>query len=430
MEQPVLFDAFLILLILLIISPASADITNSSITTPNTTTSITSVPNTITLFVPTGDMIHSTQIKDLISGFNSTGDVLIATSFGLSTYNGSWSTRHMNLNNVSQGLIDDYVSAIEYDNEGNLWIGYSKGLQIYNGKYYRTIADQQLLKSTLILDIQRWNNDMWIATGNSGVHRYRDGTWTWFQPFSPGGPGFHEVDSMALDHASNMTMIATEVEGLWLIRSQDDPVQFESIASRDSTFGRLQHVKRDYSGGVYFFNDSTVVHYTPSDNFTVVLTNRDLAIDQPAINDITSGPDGKLFLATDKGIYIWQAGGVYKFLDRFSGIGTSSVVKTVDRDSSNRVWFSTPDDVGYYLDRSELPATIAIQQVTPTSSPTLNTSNISQYRINQTLPTTTSVTILPSVTPVPTQKVPVGLIDQIIQSLRSFFSGIGMKPRF
>ncbi|MEI6457142.1 MAG: two-component regulator propeller domain-containing protein, partial [bacterium] len=138
------------------------------------------VPYTIKLFIPTALMIHSAQITDMINGRR--GEVIIATSFGLSTYNGSWSTRHINLNNISEGMMDDYVTAVEYDHSGNLWIGYSGGLQINNGIYYQSIRDQQLLKETRIHDLQRWDDDMWIATGHAGIHRYRDGTWTWFQP--------------------------------------------------------------------------------------------------------------------------------------------------------------------------------------------------------------------------------------------------------
>jgi hypothetical protein len=172
------------------------------------------------------------------------------------------------------------------------------------------------------------------------------------------------------------------------------------------------------------------VYYAPSTNFTRILMNRDLAINEPAINDLTSGPDGKLYLATDQGIYIWLDGRVYRYLDRFSGIGTSSVVKTINRDSSNRVWFSTPDDVGYYIDRSESQTPMLIQMVTPTTLPPLNTSGINSISgINQT-PPTSPVTTMPAVTPAPTPKVPGSFLDQLIQSIRSFFTSIGMKPRF
>ena len=80
----------------------------------------------------------------------------------------SWTTRHVNHNNISAGLMDDYVTALEYDASGNLWIGFGDGIQIYNGYDYTVIQDQELLKSLQIRGLQRWDDDMWVATGNSG----------------------------------------------------------------------------------------------------------------------------------------------------------------------------------------------------------------------------------------------------------------------
>ena len=428
MAQPGPFKIFLLFLIVLLVVPSSADPAPIISPSPEVTQPNSPVPYTITLFIPSPNTISSTQIMDLINDFNSSGDVLIATSYGLSTYNGTWLTQHMNYNNISEGLMDDFITSIEYDRNGSLWIGYSKGIQIYNGHYYQVIRDQQLLKDTRIYDIQRWNDDMWIATGNSGIHRYRYGTWTWFQPFSEGGPGFYEANGMVMDHESNTTLIATAREGVWIIRSQNDPIRFECIADKDSEYGLLEQVRRDYTGGGYFFNDSTVIHYSVDAGFTPVLTNRDLAITAPPINDLVSGPDGKLYLATDKGIYIWDNGIVYRHLDRFEGIGTSSIVRSIFLDNQGRIWFSTPDNVGYYVDRSRLQVPIEISLVT--SAPTATTSgNISYPRPVPTL-REDAVTQIPAGSPIQNPGGEKTLLESVIQSIRAFFSGIGLKPRF
>jgi ligand-binding sensor domain-containing protein len=323
-------------------------------------------------------MIHSDQINDLISGPH--GETIIGTSYGLSTYNGSWSTRHLNLNNISEGLMDDYITALELDPDGNLWIGYSGGLQIFDGSSFHSIRDQQLLKETRIKDLQRWNTDMWVATGHAGIHRYRSGTWTWFQPMTRGGPGFYEVRSMALDANHNALVIATEVEGLWVILpAPDDQVVFNEIAPRYSTYGFLQQVRQDPRGGVYISNESVVVHYDPDQGIIPVLTTTDLAPGVLAINDIAAAPDGRLFIATDSGIFIWKEGSVIDHLSRFEGVGTSPVVRTVTIDAKNRVWFSTRGYVGFFEDRAASVPTIAIEMVTtravtmssmPTPAPT------------------------------------------------------------
>jgi ligand-binding sensor domain-containing protein len=320
-------------------------------------------PFSITLFTPSEGMIHSDQILDTIN--TPQAGVLFATTYGLSMYNGTWSTRHINHDNISEGLMDDYITAVEYDHDGNLWIGYSGGIQIYNGVYYQTLRDQQLFKDPRIQDIQRWEDDMWVATGHSGIHRYHDGTWTWFQPMSKDGPGFYEIDSMTIDPAGNILAIATPGEGTWIVRSGNDPVRFEQIAPPDGTYGYQQHVRRDPLGGVFFFNRTGVVRYTTGAGFSPVLSVQDLSHAEIAINDLTAAPDGELYLATDDGFYIWKDNAVYRHVSRFEGIGTSQVVRTIFTDARNRVWFSTNDYVGYYQEQAGSEQPISIHVVTP-----------------------------------------------------------------
>jgi len=361
------YEIAVILIIFLIFFPVSALPPDEiSLTGESGATGSQTPPYTITLFIPTESQIHSDQIKDQINVPN--GDVLIATSFGLSTFNGTWSTRHINRDNISQGLMDDYVTAIELDNKGDLWIGYSGGIQIYNGAYYQVIRDQQLLKSTQVRDLQRWNDDMWVATGNAGVHRFRNGGWTWFQPMTKTGPGFYEIDSMAIDTVSNSLVIATENEGLWIVRTQEDPIRFEMLAGKDDPAGQMQHVKRDPLGGVYFFNPEKIIHYDTVSGFKDILTTGDLTPEQITINDIAAGSDGNLNIATDDGIYIWHDGSVYRNLNRFEGIGTSDIVRTIQVDAKNRVWFATQGYVGYYIDNTNPEKHLQIDIVTPTPS--------------------------------------------------------------
>jgi len=367
MARPVNSELFVLFIILMIIAPVSA-------TGSNALESSVSSPYTITLFVPTASMIHSTQIMDMANMPESPGSVLLATSFGLSQYNGTWSTRHLNRDNSSEGLLNDYITAIEYDRQGRLWIGYSGGIQIYNGQYYQTIRDQQLLKDPRITALQRWNDDMWVITGNAGIHRYYEGTWTWYQPESRGGPGFYEANSMVVDYASDTLIIATDHEGLWTVRSQEDPIRFECIAPRDSTYGLLTQVRRDPLGGALFFNNSMVAHYSRNSNFSSFLSSDMLSGSDNNINDVAAGPDGRIYLATDRGVYIWKNGKIIDFIDRLGGLGTSPTVNWVNVDAENRFWFSTNDDVGIMTDQLTPDSRMTISTITPTLSPVTDTN--------------------------------------------------------
>lgn len=139
------YEIAVIIILSLIFTPVSAILQNApSSTVDLLPVSTETIPYSIKFVIPSPNQIHSDQIMDQINGPG--GDILFATSFGLSTFNGTWSTRHASLDNISQGLMDDYVTAVEFDQDGNLWIGYSGGIQIYNGLYYQVIRDQQLLK--------------------------------------------------------------------------------------------------------------------------------------------------------------------------------------------------------------------------------------------------------------------------------------------
>ena len=376
------------------------------------------LPYSITLFIPTQNSIHSDQINDIINGPFGSDEVIIGTSFGLSIYNGTWSTRHINQDNISEGLMDDFISAVELDNKGNLWIGYSGGLQIFNGHTYQSIRDQQLLKDPRVHELQRWDDDMWVATGNAGIHRYRNSTWTWFQPMTRTGPGFYEIDSMVLDTAGDALIIATDDEGQWIVRSPGDPVLFERLNSGEDTLHPLRHVRRDPLGGAYFFNQSTVIHYSTITGFVPTLTTGDLASSPVTINDIAAGADGRIYLATDDGLYIWDDGSVLRHISGLEGIGPSHIVKTIFVDAENRAWFSTQGYVGFYRETPGTHSFIPVERVIA-----VITNPVTEETVTPVVTTTPAPT--PEPTPVPGFLA--GIFDPITQAIRALTEKLGIK---
>ena len=376
---------------------------------------------TTRFFIPSEGSIHSAQINELINGPG--GDVIFGTSFGLSTYNGTWSTLHIHRENFSEGLLDDYITAIEFDSRKNLWIGYPGGLQIFDGKTYVTVRDQQLLKDPRITVLRRWDDAMWIATGNAGVHRYRDGNWSWFQPLTDNGPGFYTATGMVLDTASDALLISTYNEGEWIVRSQADPVRFEQLSSGEDTFHPLSQVRRDPLGGAYFFNKSAVVHYSVAHGFETTLTAADLSFSPLNINDLAAGPDGKLFIATDNGIFIWEAGSVYNHVSSFEGIGPSPIVKSIFIDAENRVWFGTQDYVGYYQETASAGPLIPVELATTAPPPAT---------VRVTMTPEMTATLSPTLseepgTPVSAQDLVSSIIDPIVRAINAVLGKVTGK---
>jgi len=399
-------ELFLCLLLLFCFEPitAAAEVTDTTVSPSGS-----QYTGAIHLFRPESGSIQSTQINDIINGPH--GEVLFATSFGLSAYNGSWSARHINRDNFSAGLLDDYVTALEYDSSGNFWIGFGGGIQIYNGRDYTVIRDQDLLKSLEVRDIQRWNDDMWVATGNAALHRYHDGTWTWFAPYSRDGPGFYEADSMALDSATDTLLVATGREGLWKVTASNGTTRFDKIQDKNDPFGMLGHVRRDPLGGACFFNATQVAHYDPGTGFTSLMSISDLGGGGSyAINDVTVGSDGAIYVATDNGIYIWENDQITSHMSTFEGFGSSHGITTVFSDAGNRLWFSTQDDVGYYTGDTSTEPRIAIETMTPTPlTPTMTPVPV---------PLNVSQTAVPEGSPKQTAASP---LDQIFAFLSGFF---------
>ncbi|MEI7857878.1 MAG: hypothetical protein WCH85_10300 [Methanomicrobiales archaeon] len=95
------YEIAVIFIIFLIVSPVTALLQNDPSSTGDSIPSGSdTLPYIVRIFTPTANQVHSTQVMDQIN--SPDGDVIIATAFGLSIYNGSWSTRHTNHDNISQ----------------------------------------------------------------------------------------------------------------------------------------------------------------------------------------------------------------------------------------------------------------------------------------------------------------------------------------
>jgi len=322
------------------------------------------------LFAPGAGSVSSDRVYDLVDGPN--GQVILATDNGISTYDGStWTIHHANRVNRSQGLLDDMVVALAYDHRGGFWIGYPDGMQRFDGVTYKVFDDPQAFVSLSVHDMQRWDQEMWVSVGTSGLYRYAYGTWTWFQPFRNYGPGCYGVDSMAVDEKNGALILAASDGGLWEIPDHSDPVQFKQVPDPEQRYTGLNHVRYDPMGGVYAFNQSLVAHYAADGHFQTILTADDLAFDIHEITDIAASPDGTLWIGTPGGLVVWQDGHPVVRYQRSEGIGDDSYVQRVFMDADGRCWFTTNGYVGYVDPDRTLSTHLAISPpTTVTTVPT------------------------------------------------------------
>lgn len=117
---------------------------------------------------------------------NNTGTKWIGSEFnGLIAYNETFSNPIKKIDSPESGLPRRYVSALELDNSGQLWIGTSSGLRVlFNTSEFFEEEDirvepiifienglaRELLESQTITDIEvDGSNNKWIGTFDSGV---------------------------------------------------------------------------------------------------------------------------------------------------------------------------------------------------------------------------------------------------------------------
>ncbi len=297
----------------------------------------------VTVFGTGSDQISSFRVLDITEDMGGNGNLYFGTENGLSVYDGEggWQITHAVYSGRDQSLLSDHVLAVEFDHEGTLWIGYPNGLQKLSGGSYSTIQDQQLLKSLEVHELLRRGREMWVATGNSGIHRYLDGSWKWYRPGGPEGFGCVYVNSMATDPSTGTLYVVCK-EGIW---STGRSGSFSPFSPAGGIPGPVTGARSDPFGGMYLFNSTAVFHYTQGDRMAAVLTPEDLILGI-AFSDIAVGPDHSLWVATNQGIYQWD-GGVKTRVNATTGI-VSNAVEKIYLDAEQRLWFVTPESVGYF----------------------------------------------------------------------------------
>ncbi|MDD3858283.1 MAG: hypothetical protein PHP43_09585, partial [Methanoculleus sp.] len=252
--------------------------------------------------------------------------------------------------------------------------------------------------------IERWGDGIWIATGRAGLHRYRDGEWTWYKPGGPENLGCYTVVSMAVDAASDALVIGSGSDGIRVLRDRTGDARFEQVTCGSDTLRRVSEVRVDPFGGVYLFNRTTVLHYTPDIGVTQVLDAEDLSTFPVAINDLAATPGGILYIASDNGIYGWNGSGVALHITSRDGI-RSNFVKKLFVDAYGRCWFVVSGSVGYIPPMAGHAALSLSAAPVPT-------------------PVVTETPLPPTPAPVVTPKEAAGLFEGVWAFFEGFFGAV------
>lgn len=310
--------------------------------------------------------ISTSDVTDITNGPD--GSVFFATSNGLSVFDkGEWMIFHSKATD-NRGYVDgiplyDYIKCVEYDSDGNLWLGYNNGIQIYN-KYTNPLnilngySPQGNLESYSINDLQSLGDQMWIATGSSGLYCYQNGEWKWFKPYSETGPNATRIASMAIDYSTGSLIIASAYQassgqGQYILQNNgiNNP-QFSKIS--DSLISEdMENVRTNNMGGVYFFNKTDIVSYSQKEGASHILNIKEISDSTDSISDISSSYDGKLIVGTNYGLYAYK-----DTIITDSIAGKDLINNQIDKvftDSEGRWWFTNKYFAGYYFKKDFKP---------------------------------------------------------------------------
>ena len=313
------------------------------------------VSGTIVTYIPDNGSISSLDVMDI--GESHDGMVAFATTNGLSLFDSGWATIQAKPWEYNIGLQDNYIQTIDYDKYNSLWLGFSAGVQQYDGTTFSKVGTNEIFSTMSIHDILRDNNTIWITNGNSGLNHFSEDKWEWIRPFTDTGPGAYYITSMAKDHASGNIIMTSRLNGVWKGVSGEKGLRFTQIPiSVDVT----QVVDYPF-GGVILFNENTILYYSESGGIVPIIRFEALGYGVTRINDVAVTENGMFVIGTNFGLYGYRNGEVIVHITRnIDGI-TSDEVTKVFADSKGRWWFITKGEAGYYLPDSipeKIPVTI------------------------------------------------------------------------
>ncbi|WP_439183400.1 hybrid sensor histidine kinase/response regulator transcription factor [Carboxylicivirga taeanensis] len=234
---------------------------------------------------------------------DSNGNVWIATSGGLNFYDnlkGEFSAYVAN-NNGRRSLETNYISCIEEDNEGALWVGtYNKGIykafwnqhnQLEFVNYKHQSNNENSLISNKVFDIEIDEDNVWVAT-NKGVNRLNvvSGIFERYSHLS-GGNTNHFISQFFIDKDSSLWMATgkglyhLEAGGTQFNWLRDLPKSVSSVAALDSV--------------VYFVARNSFHLYDLKNEELIRIPNVKLGL--TSITDLKLLDDGRMVLSGNKG---------------------------------------------------------------------------------------------------------------------------------
>ncbi|WP_297833009.1 ligand-binding sensor domain-containing diguanylate cyclase [Thermomonas sp.] len=233
----------------------------------------------------------------------------------------------------AQGMSDDYVRALSPADQGGVWIGTGRGLNLWrDNRVVASYTHADGLPGDSILSLQPSRDDsLLVGTYNNGLLRLRDGKVVAHYDTASGMPGSDQVRAIA-EQADGTLWIGT-TRGL--VRYRDG--QYRLITRADGLpreFVLALHIDR--KGALWVGT---------SDGVAVIRGDRIETIDVRAVNDgkvefdFLDDPDGTVWIASDRGLIRWRNGQMHS-LGLAQGLPFDTFFAVVD-DGRGAFWLTS-----------------------------------------------------------------------------------------
>lgn len=140
------------------------------------------------------------------------------------------------------------VHCIDFDKNGNLWIGTEGGLIVYDGgrvrHYYNTPSDESTLKANFVRDIVTDDTGIvWVGTWGGGLHRYSPQTDSFVRIGGSTANYDQQIWTLAVDSESNI-WIGGFTKGLFKYEAGSENISKIGLKKNDDSYTDNIRVKK------------------------------------------------------------------------------------------------------------------------------------------------------------------------------------------
>ena len=277
------------------------------------------------------------------------GNLWFGTSNGVSKYNGNSFTNY----STRQGLKNDEVNSILLDKSGNLWFGTSGGVSRYDASQPAIVDKDRndtvgqvtvftnysniegLINNHVTTILEDKNGNIWFGTGK-GICRLD--TTDSFQSFTPPLELANKAILSMVEDDKGFIWIGTN-EGVFRWKADGSLTNFNR--NRGLVNNRVSSILTDRTGGLWFCTEAGISHFDQNGKFFMSYTTTQ-GLTHNSVTGTCEDRSGNLWFATHGGGVSSLSSDRKEFKNYATAQGLpSNVLRSIAVDKSDNLWFGT-----------------------------------------------------------------------------------------